>query len=85
MNFMTTRAAAINLGVTLRTVQNHCKALGFSKTGRDYLLTVGQVNQIRQYMAEHPRGGRKIIKPFSVGVFLPGYDYKKVLATNKEV
>ena len=62
MNFMTTRAAAINLGVTLRTVQNHCKALGFSKTGRDYLLTVGQVNQIRQYMADHPRGVRKSTK-----------------------
>ena len=85
MNYMTTREAATSLEITLRTVQNHCKALGFSKAGRDYLLTPGQVNQIRQYMAEHPRGGRKIIKPFSVGVFLPGYDYKKVLATNKKV
>ena len=71
MNFMTTRAAAINLGVTLRTVQNHCKALGFSKAGRDYLLTPGRVEQIRQYMADHPRGGKKKIK--------------KALATNKEV
>ena len=71
MNFITTREAATFLGVTLRTVQNHCKALGFSKAGRDYLLTPGQVMRISRYMADHPRGGKKKIK--------------KVLATNKEV
>ena len=62
MNYMTTREAAISLGVTLRTVQNHCKALGFNKTGRDYLLTNGQVNEIRRHMIDHPRGKRKKIK-----------------------
>jgi len=62
MNYMTTRTAATYLEVTLRTVQNHCQALGYNKAGRDYLLTNGQVELIRQHMADHPRGGRKSTK-----------------------
>jgi len=59
MNYMTTREAATALGVTLRTVQNHCKALGFTKIGGHYWLSDKKIEQIRQYMADNPRGRRK--------------------------
>ncbi len=60
MEYITTKQAAADiLGITLRTLQKHCQALGFAKTGGHYLLTAVQVEQVQKYMADHPRGRRK--------------------------
>ena len=59
MEYVTTTQATELLGIRLRTVQLHCQALDFVKTGGHYLLTAVQVEQVQHYMAEHPRGRRK--------------------------
>ena len=59
MEDITTIQAAPILGITLRNLQNHCQTLGFAKTGGHYLLPAVQVEQMQQYMADHPRGRRK--------------------------
>lgn len=59
MNFIPTDKVAIILGVKRRAIQKHCVLKGFKKIGRDYLLTTEQIEQIRQIMADHPRGRPK--------------------------
>ena len=59
MNLITTEDAAITLGIKQRMVQKHCAKLGFEKIGGHYLLAPGQVEQLRQVMAERPVGRPK--------------------------
>ena len=56
MNYITTKQAADLIGITLRTLQKHCQALGFAKIGGNYLLTAVQVEQVQKHMADHPQG-----------------------------
>jgi len=59
MEYITTKEAATAIGITLRILQKHCQALGFAKTGGHYLLTACQVEEVKKYMADNPRGRRK--------------------------
>jgi len=56
MKLITTEQAADTLSATQQTIQKICKALCFSKIGRDYLLFPEMVDQVRLYMADHPQG-----------------------------
>jgi len=42
----TSSQVAADLGLSLRRIQQACKAFGFEKIGRDYLLTAEQVRMI---------------------------------------
>ena len=46
--YIDTARAAVILKTTRLRVQSHCKELGFKKMGRDYQLSVDQVEQIYQ-------------------------------------
>ncbi len=59
IKYITTKEANGILRITLRTLQKHCQVLSFAKIGGHYLLTAVQVEQVRRYMADHPRGRRK--------------------------
>jgi len=50
----TTTQAARELGIARRTVQKWCAILGFERVGRDYVLTVAQVQQIAERAHDKP-------------------------------
>ena len=50
MTKINTIQASKILGLCLSMTQRYCQRLGFEKTGRDYQLTPGMVEQIRQAM-----------------------------------
>lgn len=59
----TTRQAAVLLGVTTRTVRRYAREQGIPKTGRDYLLTAGQLESIRRAITEALPGNPAWRKP----------------------
>ncbi len=59
MREITTKEAIDILRITLRTLQKHCQALCFAKIGGHYFLSACQVEEIRQHMANNPRGRKK--------------------------
>lgn len=54
----TTDEVAVRLGLARRTVQKWCAVLAFKRTGRDYLLTDEQIDQILA-VAQTKRGRPK--------------------------
>jgi len=55
-----TEAVAAMLGLSVRTVQHHCKELKIKKLGSQYLLTAVQVGKINK--RAHKRRGRPALK-----------------------
>lgn len=54
MRLYTTTEAARTLGLARRTVQRWCAVLGFALTGRDYVLTDQELDQIRKMAQDKP-------------------------------
>ena len=50
------REAAKVLRISPRTVQKQCKILEINRFGKYYMLTIEDIENIRKYMQEHPRG-----------------------------
>jgi hypothetical protein len=59
MKTINTIQASKILGLCLSMTQRYCQRLGFDKTGRDYQLTPGMVNQIRRAREANPPGRPK--------------------------
>ncbi len=55
-DYYSTKEAADILGVAPRTVQKHCNLLDKKKIGHDYILGEKDIQEIKKYMLEHPRG-----------------------------
>ncbi len=62
---ITTRQAAIKLGIANRTVTKWCRILGVRKVGRDYVILPADLERIRK--TAHDRPGRP--KERHVGLF----------------
>ena len=54
--YFDTKMISVILGMKRRRVQHYCKTLGFKKMGRDYQLSVEQVEQVHQVKRLMPIG-----------------------------